>query len=161
MKTNRLVSITLGFATICLSLASSALAKPRPPQPPWPQATLKIFGFDSYYGQAPWRDVAINEEESTLVESWSGYALERSGLFVSPIVIPVRISETELNVMPACGSIRFWLAPNWSTANEKSGGAGPGHLAHLLDLVNLGGKVSDARWALFLNEAGDTLAGSA
>lgn len=105
----------------------------------------------------PWRAVAINEEESTLVESWSGYALERSDLFLSAIVIPLRVSEKELNVAPARGSIRFWLAPHWSTANEKSGGTGPGHLAHLLELVNLDGKAAEARWTLFLNEPGDTV----
>ncbi len=134
-----------------------ALAKPRPPQPPWPQATLKIFGFDSPYQKVPWRNVAINEEESTLVESWSGFALERSGLFLSPIIIPVRVSDKEVNLAPASGSIRFWLAPNWSTASENSVGKGPGHLAHLLELVNLGGKASDVRWSLYVNEAGDTI----
>ena len=144
-------------ASIVTCVAFTSIAAPRAPQPPWPQATLKIFGFDSQYGKAPWRNVAINEEESTLVESWSGYALERSGLFLSPVVIPVRVSDQELNIVPACGAIRFWFAPNWSTANEQGAGKGPGHLAHLLELVNLGGKVSDVNWALFVNESGDTL----
>lgn len=114
--------MTLGVAAICLLFTSFALAKPRPPQPPWPQATLKIFGFDSPYQKVPWRNVAINEEESTLVESWSGFALERNGLFLSPIIIPVRVSDKEVNLAPASGSVRFWLAPNWTSASEKSGG---------------------------------------
>ncbi len=144
-------------AALFLLVVLPVTGNPRPPQPPWPQSTIKIFGFDSPYWKVPWRAVAINEEESTLVESWSGFALERSGLFLSPIVIPVRVSDKEVNLAPASGSIRFWLAPNWSTASEKASGQGPGHRAQLLELVNLGGKAADVRWSLYVNEAGDTI----
>jgi hypothetical protein len=154
MRIRTLASIALGIASICL-LTTTGFAKPRPPQPPWPQATLQVFRFDSAYSRVPWRHVALNEDESTGAESWSGYALVREGMPAAPVVVPVRISETESNLAPACGTIRFWFAPQWSTASKAARGKGPGHLAHLLDLVNLEGKATDARWTLFLNESVD------
>ena len=142
-----------GVATLLLlhTFAGSGLAAPRPPQPPWPQETLKIFGFDSAYANVPWRNLAVNEEEAAGTESWSGYALNREGFITAPVVIPLRVSEQELNLAPASGAVRFWFAPNWSTASKTSRGKGPGHAARLLELVNLNGKKAHTRWSLFLN----------
>ncbi len=146
------ISLGILFAALFTSLAA-----PRPPQPPWPQATLRIYGFDSAYAKVPWRHLAINEDEAIRPESWSGYSLSREGFISSPVVIPVRASKAELNVAPARGAIRFWVAFNWSTASKASGGTGPGHPARLLELVSLNSKTVQTRWSLFLNEAGDTI----
>jgi len=44
-------------------------AAPRPPQPPWPQATLRIYGFDAEYWRMPWNQVALYEDPAELAES--------------------------------------------------------------------------------------------
>ena len=134
-----------------------ANAAPRLPQPPWPQQTVRIYGFDAAYWWVPWNDIAVNEDLSTLAESWSGYALLRDGFVAAPVWIPVARSEQERNVAVPYGAVRFWLAPSYSTASEKSGGTGPGHLARWLELVSLDANAAQVLWSLYVNEAGDTV----
>ena len=119
MKQIRTLTITTGIITILLFVSSSAFSKPRPPQPPWPEATLRIYGFDSAVLPGPWKDVPINEE-SSVADSWSGQALVREGFVaLSPVVIPVDVESKRPNFKMDGGAIRFWIAPNWSTADEK------------------------------------------
>ena len=157
MKTRNQFFGSVITALLLCAFGCDGLAAPRPPLPPWPQTALRVFGFDSAYANVPWRNLALNEEAATLPESWNGYALSREGLVGSPVIIPVQGLEKEVNVAPARGMIRFWFAPNWSTASKTSGGAGPGHAARLLELVNVNGAKAQTRWALFLNDAGDTI----
>lgn len=137
-------------------VARSAWAAPRTPQPPWPEPALAIYGFDSALARVPWRNVALNEEES-LVESWSGYALVREGFVATPVIIPLETDSKRSNYKADAGAIRFWIAPCWTTASEKSEGKGPGHVAQLLQLVQLRGEKLAGRWALCVNETGDVL----
>jgi hypothetical protein len=132
------------------------------PQPPWPQATLRIFGFDSAYWKVPWSDVALYEEQAALAESWSGYALVRDGFVAAPVVIPFAPDEKRPSFAVGTGAVRFWLSTSWSTASEKSEGKGPGRWARLLELVSVNSKTPEVKWSLLVNEAGDTiyLAGS-
>jgi hypothetical protein len=51
---------------LCLTLTLVAIprvsiARPRPPQPPWPSAYLTIFGWDAPYWTAMVEPMAINE----------------------------------------------------------------------------------------------------
>ncbi len=136
---------------------STANAAPRTPQPPWPQSTLKIFGFDAAYWRGPWSNVAVNEDPATLVDSWSGYSLLRDGFYSTPVLIPVGDAKTTRNVAVPYGAIRFWVAPNWSTADEKTGGKGPGRFARFLEMVNVNDTTAQVQWSLYVNEAGDTI----
>jgi len=156
MKTNSFLLWAAVLAVVSVIAKSSAA--PRPPQPPWPEATLRIYGFDSAYQRGPWKmDAAINEETS-VVDSWSGQALVREGFSsLSPVVIPVDVESKRPNYKLDGGAVRFWIAPNWSTASEKLGGKGPGHLAHLLELVSLDAKKPEVKWSLCVNDAGDTI----
>ncbi len=161
MKTDKRLFAGIIAVLALLHSVEPGRTAPRAPQPPWPEESIKIFGFDSGYARGPWRNLALNEDNATLLESWSGYALSREAsresFLPSPVIIPARASETESNFAPAAGTIRFWFAPNWSTASKTSGGQGPGHAARLLELVQLNREKAPTRWALFFNAAGDTL----
>lgn len=116
---------------------------------------MRIYGFDSAYARMPWKDVAINEEDS-LTESWSGYALVRDEFSTAPVMIPLELDAARPNYKLDSGAIRFWLAPQWSSAATKMDG-GPGHVAHLLQLVALNDQKAQGKWTLCVNETGDTL----
>jgi hypothetical protein len=146
-----------GFAVLLLhSNMHSGMSAPRPPQPPWPEPALRIYGFDSGAAPVPWRDAALNESEA-YTESWSGYALVRDAFAVAPVVIPLEPQAKRPNFNPTAGAIRFWLSPNWSTADKATGGTGPGHVAQLLQLVALDTKSVSGHWSLCVNDTGDTL----
>ena len=58
----------LGLLIVGVCLQSNTIAAPRPPQPPWPEATLRIYSFDSPYWLVPWSEVALYEEQAALSE---------------------------------------------------------------------------------------------
>lgn len=95
-------------------------------------------------------------EEASVVESWSGTALVRDQFAVAPVVIPLELDSKRPNFKLDSGAIRFWLAPQWSSGDGKSGG-GPGHVAHLLQLVSLTEAKAQGKWSLCVNETGDTI----
>jgi hypothetical protein len=103
-----------------------AHAEPRPPQPPWPQPVLKVYGFDSDYLRAPWNRVSLFEERAELAESWSGYSLVREGFVTSPVVIPFEVEDERPSFAIGTGAVRFWVATSWSTASKTSGALGRG-----------------------------------
>ncbi len=161
MKTDKRLFAGIIAVLALLHSVEPGRTAPRAPQPPWPEESIKIFGFDSGYARGPWRNLALNEDNATLLESWSGYALSREASRESflpvPVIIPALAAEKEMNFAPAAGVVRCWFAANWSTAGKVSGGQGPGHAARLLELVDLNGKKAKTRWSLFFNAAGDTL----
>lgn len=156
MKSNLRQSTVVLITLLLLGRPIVSWSRPRPPQPPWPELTLRIYGFDSGYQPAPWRDVALNEADS-LRESWSGFALAREGFVTQPVVIPAdwNVERPRSSADPV--AIRFWLAPNWTTAADVSPGSGPGHVAQLLQLVSLDATKRYGRWSLCINETGDVL----
>lgn len=157
MKSINVITVKLGIVAACLIFPAPSFSKSRPPQPPWPEATLRIYGFDSMYQRGPWKDIAINEE-SSVVDGWSGHALVREGFVAfSPVVIPVDVESKRPNYKLDGGAIRFWIAANWSSANEKLGGKGPGHVARFLELVSLDATKPEVKWSLCVNDAGDTI----
>ena len=156
MKSRNTILAAIVAASIFPLFVLQTHARPRPPQPPWPEPTLRIYGFDAAYQRGPWKDIAINEEDS-VAESWSGYSLVREGVVVSPVVIPVDVESKRPNYKLDSGAIRFWFAPNWTSSNSKEGGRGPGHLASLVELVSLDEKKPAVKWSLCVNESGDTI----
>jgi len=91
----------------------------------------------------------LNEASAAYAESWSGYSLRRDSLTTAlPVVIPGGIVDGRLRLAVEQGAVRFWVAPNWSSVSEKGEGAGPGHFARLLELVNWSGAAPQTHWSL-------------
>jgi len=130
------------------------MAKPRSPLPPWPEIPLQRWDFDAAY----WASLGEAESPAAgfgdFAESWSGFALQRDGLSVSPIVMPGVDANGHTNIA-AQGTIRFWFSPSWSSADM--GGKGPGHYARLIELVTANGTSSAVAWSLYASPDGSTL----
>ena len=107
---------------------SAGRALPRSPFPPVPEAGV-IFheGFDGFHSIGSGDARAVIPGLGTLVESWSGYALQRAGTNVLPWILPAvdpASGHTNLTC-DADGAIRFWFEPRFSSASI-AGGTGPG-----------------------------------
>jgi hypothetical protein len=140
------------FVTAALLSLSplQSFAKPRPPGPPIPErGELYHQGFDAAYLSKAAVDTSL------WAESWSGYALIRTGKTVTPFVIPMA-GTNRWNVTPGAGSIRVWYAPGWATAKSRTGG--PGQRADLLQLSIVSGSSATAVWSLYVSATGNTLA---
>src|SRR5207244_388440 len=91
-----------------------------------------------------------------LVESWSGYALDRSttGGAITPFIIPGVDSSGHTNlVSDGIGALRLWLTPYWSTTN---GSVGPGAYARVAELLAVGDEAL-VNWSLQISPSGDAL----
>src|SRR5437899_3311042 len=128
-----------------------SLAEPRSPLPPWPESPLQRWNFDAAYWASPNDVSALAAYSGDLVESWSGYALQRDGVAASAIVMPGLDANGQTNLAAAEGSIRFWFSPAWGSANVD--GQGPGDYARLLELVTANGSVA---WSLYASPDGCT-----
>jgi hypothetical protein len=91
----------------------------------------------------------------TLVESWSGYALQRSGDSVTPFYVPA-VDSVQTNINCSQGTFRFWFKPYWSSVTQTNG-AGPGDVATLLELDAIGKGESANLWTLAISSDGNTL----
>jgi alpha-tubulin suppressor-like RCC1 family protein len=92
----------------------------------------------------------------TLVESWSGYALDRSGPNVIPWILPGVDASSHTNVSCVSGAIRMWFEP-WFSSSSVAGGAGPGTTARLADLDATSGGGTVECWSLQISADGTTL----
>lgn len=88
----------------------------------------------------------------TLVESWSGYALERTGV-VSPFVLTGLATKGETNLATA-GALRFWFRPYWSAAPA---GGGPGQRVCLAEMLAAETSRSITLWRLEVEADGSSL----
>lgn len=146
-----------GFlAAILLFCAGDGLAWPRPPLPPLPELAGPVLfhaGFDEAYSPRRTNAEVVVPDDGTLVESWSGYALRRSGWFVPPFLVPALDADGHPNVAcEAAGALRFWLRPGWSS--PALGGAGSGTAARLLELAVTDGKEAAVVWSLQVTPEG-------
>jgi hypothetical protein len=147
-----LLACAVVFTWLCG--APPALAKPRPPGPPWPEiGQIYHQGFDQpLYG--PTNQVI---DSSIWVESWSGYALNRQqGTVVTPWIVPILATNGTRLIDPARGALRLWYMPTWSSAATGQG-AGPGNAARLLTLVSTNSSASAVWWSLEVAQDGNTL----
>jgi hypothetical protein len=134
--------------------AGTALARPRPPGPPYPEAgILAAFRFDN---ANQFTNTYLVIQNVALVESFSGYALSMQGdapkLFFVPAVEP----SGKRNFNPTNGTIRFWVMPSsWSSV--AAGGAGPGTAASLFEIGTLAGQQSVRRASLLFSPTGDAI----
>lgn len=127
---------------------ASLSARPRPPAPPLPEMAPILFheAFDEYYnaGYTTNHEIFVSGY-GTLVQSWSGYALQRDGLDLPPFIVPgiATNGNTNLASNGSGGAFRFWLNPYWSTAS-----GGPGYNAQLLQMIAVGSGPSVLIWSL-------------
>jgi len=100
----------LACACILAGLAfcpAAALAGPRPPLPPVPERPALYYqGFDQSYSPTSFQAHISVAGLGTLVESWSGYALDRSGPNVIPWILPGVDASGHANVSCVSGAIR-------------------------------------------------------
>ena len=145
-------TITLGrFVPVLagLLLGAATLAAPRPPTPPLPElGVLYVEHFDQPYRMAS--DQLI--DPAVWVESWSGYALNRSSLqpVVTPWVVPMVATNGNWNIDPQRGALRLWYQPD--------SGLGGGTPATLLTLVSSApGAAAAVWWSLVVSGAGQSI----
>lgn len=140
-----------------LFCSGGALATPRPPLPALPHAATTLFHtrFDEAYWPGHERASLVTVEYGTLVESFSGYALQRTGKSVVPFVVSALDATSRLNVATDAGAIGFWFKPDWTSA--AAGGGGPGYAARLVELVAVGDKQTVVGWSLQTSAEGSAL----
>jgi hypothetical protein len=113
--------------------------------------------FDEWYypGITNWEIVVA--DYGTLRESWSGYALQRSGTGLTPYIVPGVDSNGNTNLVSngAGGAIRCWMKPHWGSS--PTNGSGPGYNAQLLQLVATGSGPSVLIWSLQTSSDGSAL----
>src|SRR6266481_4227600 len=93
-----------------LFLTVAGLASPRIPLPSAPELAKLLYhlDFDSVFYSSPDRPDSVTTDYGTLVSSWSGYALLRSGA-VTPYVVPALDSNGCSQLSCSNGCIRFWV----------------------------------------------------
>jgi hypothetical protein len=161
--TRHLITAAVLSSLLLLQSSFQTHAAPRSPHPPWPEATLGIFGWDEGLWFVPQRQRAVGADTARMTESWSGFALTRGYQEEVPVAIPAVGPDGKPLVAPDTGAIRFWFNPAWSSVaklDRKSIGrpeSGPGQPVRLLELVNLGGQFPDIRWTLHANAEGNQL----
>ena len=120
-----------------LLLSTAVMADPRQPWPPLPEAGhCTAESFDEPYRMAAGQWI----DPSVWVESWSGYALNRSSQqpVVAPWVVPMLATNGCWNIDPQRGALRMWYFTD--------GGLGSGTPATLLTLVSTDPKTAGAVW---------------
>ena len=132
--------------------ACTAIARPRPGPPPWPELSLARWHFDELLAlrtNLTSAELAVAQR----AESWSGYALTRAGDSVLPVWLPALDAAGHTNLALGTGALRFWFRPNW-TSGESLRLTGFPRLLELARATPVGPEVL---WSLHLDAAGNTL----
>lgn len=159
--TNRIRSFNAILTLLAFALLwkpCGGAAKPRPPLPPLPELVQPLWhaGFDEAWSYRMTNAQLSIAGYGELIESWSGYALQRSSRSVVPFVVPALDSKGRTNLACDAGAIRFWFKPYWSSASWP-GGAGPGTEARLLEFAVVGKKQTAVVWSLQVSADGSAL----
>ena len=112
-------------------LSQSLEGMPRPPLPPYPERYQQAWRFDdpAWLIHGGWDALGFLNLE--LRESWSGYALDMSGPGPALLALAAKGADGQPNLPLETGTLRFYFAPDWSSAGL---GGGPGGEARLLEL---------------------------
>ena len=147
-----------GAVLAVVSILHQSHAEPRVPLPALPSSAMGLYHnrFDEAYWQGKQRSETVQTEVGLLVQSWSGYALQRTGKSVTPFVVPAMGERGQLNVACDFGSVGFWFKPYWTSAAVKTG-TEPGVPARLIDLVVIGAKDAAVGWSLQVSANGNEL----
>jgi hypothetical protein len=148
--------VAVSHATILAFLllhAQNICAMPRAPWPPVPeQPPLYHESFDAEYFMGETNNELIISGFGILDESWSGYALQRSGESVTPFIVPALNANGNTNITSDTGgTLRFWVNPYWSS------GASNGAPATLLEMDAVSGVETAYAWSLQVSADGNTL----
>ena len=148
---------SLNFILAGLFTCSAAFATPRPPLPALPHAATTLFHtrFDEAYWFGHERASFVTTDYGTLVERFSGYALQRTGKGVVPFVVPALDATGRLSVATDAGAFGFWFKPDWTSA--AASGVGPGYAARLAEMVAVGDKQAAVGWSLQTSGDGSVL----
>src|SRR5580658_7574201 len=112
-------ALLLSMAAVLLS-AGNVHAMPRNPFPPYPEPRpLYYESFDWNYFTGETNSDLTLLGLGVLDESWSGYALQRSGESVTPFIIPALNADGSTNISPG-GSFRWWVRPYWTSGVPNS-----------------------------------------
>jgi hypothetical protein len=138
--TPRKVSLIVSRCTVAagwLLLSATVLAAPRQPWPPLPDGGLL---HKECFDQPFWASSSQWPDPSVWVESWSGYALNRSSqqAQVTLWVVPMLATNGNSNVDPQRGALRLWYQPD--------SGLGNGNPATLLTLVSSAPNTAAVVW---------------
>jgi alpha-tubulin suppressor-like RCC1 family protein len=146
----------VAFLAVILLCGQRIHAMPRSPWPPLPeQALLFHEGFDEDFYLGETNATFLIPGSGTFDESWSGYALNRSGDMVIPFIVPAMSSIGHTNVSSdTAGTLRFWMMPFWSS---QGNGATPGTNAVLLEMDAVSGGGSAVAWTLQVSADGNTV----
>jgi hypothetical protein len=109
------------------------------------------------FNDAAWLTNAATQPlfyEAETVAGWSGSALRMAGTGASLLAVPEVAMNGKTN-LPATATIRFWFAPDWTSAG--AGGSGPGAEVRLLETGAWSAQEATARCALIVDADGDTL----
>ena len=121
---------------------------PRGPLPPYPESPpLYHESFDEDYFLGQTNDQLIITGLGFLDESWSGYALQRTGQSVTPFNVPALNENGQTNISSDTGgALRWWVRPYWTS------GTGPGIPGTLAELEGLLSAYSRSRcyWDIVL-----------
>lgn len=140
---------------MALALASPpAWAKPRPPLPPLPEARLGSWRFDDTLGSALPLPTILATQNVTFAESWSGYALNMAGPQTALYALRAQATDGRTLLPANKGTVRFYFAPDWSSAGL---GSGPGGEARLLEAGNWSAQSVQSWWSLRVNAAGTSV----
>ena len=151
----RLPFFCLAVSWLC---AFDLSARPRPPLPPLPELAPALWraSFDEAYSYRMTNAQLSVAGYGELIESWSGYALQRSGRSVVPFIVPALDSKGRTNIACDAGAIRFWFKSYWSSASLP-GGKSPGTEARLLEFAVVGDKQTAVVWSLQVSADGSAL----
>jgi hypothetical protein len=149
----------ISLVACALGSTTNVLAAPRPS---WadllPDFTPALYheSFDeAFFWGCTNTQVVLGQY--TFDESWSAFALQRSGDVVTPFFVPAVDSTGHTNVNCSQGSFRFWFEPTtWASASLASG-KGPGAVATLLELDAIGKNQSANVFTLQVSADGTTL----
>jgi hypothetical protein len=146
----------LAFTTTLVGLLycqQNVWAMPRSPLPPIPEQTpLYHETFDGDYFLGDTNCQLVISGLGVLDESWSGYALERTGSPVEPFIISALNGDGSINITSDTGgALRFWIKPHWTS------GGGPASPATLLELDAVNGTETAYAWSLQISPDGNTL----
>ena len=136
---------------LLLGLGLPAGALPRQPLPPFPTMGPVLYSerFDEAYAAGA-TDAEVPLGNYTYDESWSGYALQRSGT-ITPFLVPGVDANGRTN-LGVSGAIRFWFKPSWSS------GGGPGVDVPLIEWTTVANNQATVVWSLDVSADGTTLA---
>lgn len=151
--------LLIRFLTLAIALCSEELmAMPRAPMPPFPEPTAVCQqGFDEAFFFGETNAALVLPGFGFVDESWSGYALNRTGQSVVAFTIPGVGSTGHVNVASdSAYALRWWFSPAWSSQSEANG-AGPGTNAVLIEYDASSGSGTAVVWSLQVTPDGNEL----